>query len=94
MRVLSGWKEIANHLRQRVRTVHRWELSGLPVHRVGDGGPVFAFIEELDAWARATPTRNLDTMRDLKAKVKSLKAEVRSLKAQLKQRTRKSRKSI
>jgi hypothetical protein len=55
---------------------------------------VFAFIEELDTWARATPTRNLDTMCDLKAKVKSLKAELRSVKAQLKQRTRKSRKSI
>jgi hypothetical protein len=94
MRVLSGWKEIANHLRQGVRTVHRWERSGLPVHRAEDGGPVFAFIEELDTWARATPTRNLDTMCDLKAKVKSLKAELRSVKAQLKQRTRKSRKSI
>ena len=74
--------------------MHRWELSGLPVHRVRNGGPVFAFIDELDAWARATPTRNLATMRDLKAKVKSLKAELRFVKAQLKQRTRKSRKSI
>lgn len=91
MRVISGWKEIADHSRQGVRTVHRWELSGLLIHRVGDGGPVFAFIEELDAWARTTPTRNLDKIRDLKAKVKSLKGEVRSLKAQLKQRSRKSR---
>jgi hypothetical protein len=94
MRVISGWKEIADHLRQGVRTVHRWELSGLPIHRVGDGGPVFAFSEELDAWAKATPTRDLDIIRDLKAKVKSLKAEVRSLKGQLKQRPRKSRKPI
>ena len=80
MKVLSGWKEIANHLHQGVRTVQRWELSGLPIHRVGGGGPVFAFVEEIEAWQRATPTRTTDVVQALQNKVKSLEAEVRSLK--------------
>ena len=77
MRVLSGWKEIANHLHQGVRTVQRWELFGLPIHRVGSGAHVFAFVEEIEAWERATPTR--DVIQQLQNKVKFLEKEVRSL---------------
>ena len=33
MRLLSGWKEIATHMNHGVRTVQRWEIIGLPVHR-------------------------------------------------------------
>jgi hypothetical protein len=80
MKVLSGWKEIANHLRHGVRTVQRWEMFGLPIHRVGGGGPVFAFVEEIEAWERGTPTRTPDVIQRLQNKVKSLEAEIRSLK--------------
>lgn len=51
---LTSWKEIASHLRREVRTVIRWEKErGLPVHRVpgGKGRSVFAYTDELDAWA-------------------------------------------
>jgi hypothetical protein len=95
MQVLSGWKEIANHLHKGVRTIQRWELFGLPIHRVGggDGGQVFAFVEELDAWTQAAPTRRPDVIRDLKVKVQSLEAEVRSLKRAARYQKRRPRKS-
>ena len=84
MKVLSGWKEIANHLHQAVRTVQRWELLGLPIHRNNSRikGAVIAFAEELDSWQLATPTRNFDVFRDLKTKIDSLEVQVRSLKRQ------------
>jgi hypothetical protein len=48
MKVLSGWKEIAKHMRQGERKVKRWERFGLPVHLVGEAqkGPVFAFLSK------------------------------------------------
>jgi len=52
---LTSWKEIAAHLGRDVRTVLRWEKQrGLPVHRVpgATGRVVFAYTDELDAWAR------------------------------------------
>jgi hypothetical protein len=84
MNTLSGWKEIASHLNQGVRTAQRWERLGLPVHRVGKGKrvPVIAFAEELEAWEHAAPRRLLDEIQDLKNEVAALKMEVRSLKAQ------------
>lgn len=52
--LLSGWKEIANHLRCGVRTSQRWQAEGLPVKRVGAGprSPVFAYSEQLDRWMK------------------------------------------
>jgi hypothetical protein len=53
-RRLASWKEIAAYLHREVRTVIRWEKErGLPIHRVpgGQGGSVFAFTDELDAWS-------------------------------------------
>jgi Tol biopolymer transport system component len=51
---LDSWKEIATYLRRDVKTVQRWEKrEGMPVHRhVHDRmGSVYAFRNELDAWA-------------------------------------------
>src|SRR5690242_3736216 len=52
--VLSGWKEIAVHLRCGVRTAQRRVARGLPVRRVGSGpkAPVIADSELVDAWIR------------------------------------------
>ena len=53
-RRLNSWKEIASHLQRDVRTVQRWhQRAGLPVHRHADPlqRGVFAFEEELSAWA-------------------------------------------
>jgi len=50
---LSGWKEIAGHLRRSVRSVQRWEHElALPVQRVKTrhGQVVFANRADLDAW--------------------------------------------
>jgi hypothetical protein len=87
MKILSGWKEIACYLHRGVRTVQRWELLALPVHRVranGTSSPVFAFAGELDAWHQAAPMRLLDTIDTLNAKVEYLEAEVSNLKREVK----------
>jgi tetratricopeptide (TPR) repeat protein len=49
---LDSWKEIADYLRRSLRTAQRWEReAGLPVRRVSsDGGAVYAFRSEIDAW--------------------------------------------
>lgn len=52
---LDSWKEIAAYLARDVTTVQRWEKrEGMPVHRHRHqkAGSVYAFREELDAWAR------------------------------------------
>lgn len=52
-RILSGWKDIAKHLGQGVRTVQRYERElGLPIRRPGGKttGSVLAVKAELDAW--------------------------------------------
>lgn len=51
---LRGWKEIGRWFGVDERTVKRWEISrGLPVHRMpGEPrAPVFAYVDELTAWA-------------------------------------------
>ena len=50
--LLNGWKEIACYLKTSVRTVQRWELSGLPIARPGDGlrGSVIVYSIQLDRW--------------------------------------------
>ncbi len=80
--LLSGWKEIANYMHQGVRTVQRWELIGLPVRRVKNRrrGPVIAFAEDLDVWARSLHVPLLDRIEELKATISSLEAEILSLK--------------
>lgn len=55
--ILTGWKEIAAHLRRGIRTVQRWESAGLPVKRVTKSprAPVVADSEEIDAWTLRNP---------------------------------------
>lgn len=92
MTTLTGWKEISTFLRRGVRTVQRWESLGLPIRRIkgGRSGPVFAFAEELEAWEKATPTRFLDLIVDLKARVESLEIKITSLKQQLNEKRQSS----
>jgi hypothetical protein len=70
--VLTGWKEIANHLGKGVRTVQRYERQlALPVHRPAGKpwGSVMATESELDAWVSASPIR--EAVRIAKAMVAS-----------------------
>ena len=58
--ILSGWKNIAQHLGMGVRTVQRYERQlGLPVRRLAGRlrGAVAATKSELDAWVAASPIR-------------------------------------
>lgn len=85
MKTLSGWKEIAVHMNQALRTVQRWEHLGLSVHHIGNGkrAPVVAFAEELDGWERGIP-RLVDEICELKSKVTSLEEEIVSLRDEVK----------
>ena len=91
VKILSGWKEVASHLHQGVRTVQRWEAVGLPIHRIrgGSKSAVVAFAEELDRWEEATPVRAPSEFAALKAKIDRLEVEVRSLKDALEKERRK-----
>jgi hypothetical protein len=53
--MLQSWKEIAGFLGVTVRSVQRWESSGLPVYRQGEGAKarVFAYTGELQQWMQA-----------------------------------------
>ena len=52
---LDSWKEIAAFFGRDQRTVSRWEKDqGLPIHRLpGTKGRVYAYANELAAWAAA-----------------------------------------
>ena len=54
MRILNGWKEIAECLHLASRTAQRWERLGLPVRRVSNSSrsPTIAFSDEIEHWAR------------------------------------------
>ena len=47
-RELQGWQEIADFLGLPVATAHRWEESGMPIHR--GGRYVYAMPGELNRW--------------------------------------------
>jgi hypothetical protein len=78
MNTLSGWKEIAAHLHQDVRTVQRWESLGFPIHRIkGPGGAqVVAFEEEIEAWEQAVPVRYSNILARLRARIECLESEL------------------
>ena len=88
--ILTGWKEIATHLRYGTRTVQRWEREGLPVKRVNHTrrSPVVADAEELDAWilhrvqlppgASRERTDNLQRARELRRKSQEMRKELRA----------------
>ena len=52
---ITGWRDVAAHVRKSVRTAQRWEkICSLPVHRITtpNGEVVYAFRTELDNWLR------------------------------------------
>jgi len=60
--LLTGWKEIAEHLRCGMRTVQRWERLGLPVTRPSRApgqkrGLVIADSEKIDSWVHHRSAR-------------------------------------
>jgi hypothetical protein len=64
--ILSGWKDIANHLGKGVRTVQRYEHElRLPIHRPAGKarGAVITTTAELDSWVNASPLRESFALR-------------------------------
>jgi hypothetical protein len=59
MRILNGWKEIADCLHLSPRSAQRWEQLGLPVRRVSDSArsPIIAASDEIQRWVRARRRR-------------------------------------
>lgn len=94
-KVLTSWKDIANHLGKSVRTAQRWErYLGLPVRRPTrrPWGIVLATVAELDDWvaqqlsvrrdarpAAAEEPRRCSQCEALKARVEFLAARCRQL---------------
>lgn len=66
MKVLNGWKEIAECLHRTPWSARRWERLGLPVRRISNGprSPIIAFSEEIEDWVRR---RNNKRMSELDA---------------------------
>jgi len=64
MRILNGWKEIAECLNRTVRSARRWERLGLPVRRVSDSSrsPVVAFHHEIELWIRRKRLRQCGSL--------------------------------
>lgn len=54
MRMLNGWKEIAECLHRTPRSARRWERLGLPVWRLTDSrrSPVIAYEDEIENWVQ------------------------------------------
>jgi len=88
--ILTGGKEISEHLRYGVRTVQRWERNGLPVKRVNNSprSPVAADSEQLDAWilhrielppgAPRQRTDSLQRTRELRRESQEIRKELRA----------------
>jgi hypothetical protein len=60
MRILNGWKEIAEYLHRTTRSARRWERLGLPVRRISNSprSPIVAFADELEGWVRNRQVRS------------------------------------
>lgn len=80
LKILSGWKEIANYLGRGVRSVQRYEREmGLPIHRPAGKSlaAVIAIKTEIDEWITA-PRRYVDSApkrRSLDTRTNRLRAD-------------------
>ena len=86
--ILTGWKEISNHLRYGVRTLQRWERKGLPIRRINQTrrSPVVADSEELEAWilhCGKRPSGVPDTLHYSLERVRELRREVQKNRKEL-----------
>jgi hypothetical protein len=75
MRILNGWKEIAECLNSTERTAQRWERLGLPVRRVSKSrrSPIVAFHHEIEGWMRSKQTK-LETLGTLQSSLHAFRA--------------------
>jgi hypothetical protein len=80
MRILNGWKEIADCLKLTPRSAQRWERLGLPVRRVSDSvrSPIIADSDEIENWVR-TKTARLDSLNTNTAAFRATQRETRRL---------------
>lgn len=90
MKVLCGWKEIAEYLHLTVRTAQRWETVGLPVHRAYESqrSPVLASRDELEQWVSARQTRVRQHASESRLQLESQFVELRSAQRRAHRKTR------
>ena len=89
--ILGVWKEIACYLHCGVRTVQRWEMDGLPVHRPAPRRRchVIAHSEELDRWVRRKKSPKPEYLSVLESSItnaKRLQEEARTRVLELQER--------
>ena len=97
--ILTGWKEISNHLRYGVRTLQRWERKGLPIRRVNQSprSPVAADSDELEAWIlhrRKLPPGVPDSLLYTLERARELQREVQKNRKELQRRLTTLRKEL
>jgi hypothetical protein len=90
MHLLSGWKEIAEHLHLNVRTAQRWEKLGLPIRRPYDSAcsPVIADSAELEQWATRRKTRAAGYAHDAGSTLGKQLSQLESVQRRISRRTR------
>src|SRR5215475_665915 len=90
MKLLCGWKEIAEYMHLTVRTAQRWETAGLPVHRAYESqrSPVLASRDELELWLSTRQTR-LRTQTSAAQLMASECAELKSAQRRVLRKTKK-----
>ena len=97
--ILTGWKEISNHLRYGVRTLQRWERKGLPIRRINQTrrSPVIADSDELKAsilYRRKLPSGVRDSLRCSLERARELRREVQKNRKELQCRLTTLRKEL
>jgi hypothetical protein len=90
MKLLCGWKEIAEFLHLTVRTAQRWETVGLPVHRAyeSERSPVLASRHELEQWVTTRQTRMRKHSSEARFKLVTDLVELRSAQQRTHRKTR------
>ena len=83
MKILNGWKEIAECLNRTPKSAMRWERLGLPVQRLTRSrrSPIIAFSDEIERWlqTRGTGRHTVGSLEASTADFRATQRETRAL---------------
>jgi hypothetical protein len=96
MKILNGWKEIAECLHRTPRSARRWERLGLPVRRISDSprSQVVAFHEDIEEWIRQRNLVGCGTLDANAASFRATRLDTQKLIAQLRETRMEFRKRL